>query len=102
MLKEILGTLKVFGQKVDQQFEKVDQRFEAIDRRFEKVDQRFDEMNDKMDQGFANVNQRLDRLEKKSDGMRVELTETQETTNFLLKKIARYDEKSLELRQQPI
>jgi uncharacterized protein YhaN len=57
MLKEILNTLKLHSDHMDQKFKKVDERFERIDKRF-------------------------DRMEKKMDGFRVELTETQETLDF--------------------
>lgn len=82
MLKEILNALKLHAEHIDKKFEQVDKRFEQIDNRFEQVDKRFD------------------RLEKKVDGVRLDLTDTQKTTNFLLGKIAHHEEKFLELPQQ--
>lgn len=46
------------------------------------------------------MDKRFDRLEKKVDGIRMDLTETQKTTNFLLGKIAQHDEKLLQLSEQ--
>ena len=82
MLKEILNALKLHAEHIDKKFEQVDKRFEQIDKRFEQVDKRFD------------------RLEMKVDGVRLDLTDTQKTTNFLLGKIAHHDEKFLELPQR--
>lgn len=61
------------------------------------TDKKLEAINTKIDDGFANMNQRFDRLEKKSDGMRVKLTETQETTDFVLSKIAQHEQKICEL-----
>ncbi|MFB4474237.1 hypothetical protein ACDI16_15125, partial [Oceanobacillus caeni] len=65
VLKEILHALKVHSKQIEK---------------------RFDEMNSKIDNSIfdleSKMNNRFDRLEKKVDGIRVELTETQETTDY--------------------
>ncbi|PGT83858.1 MULTISPECIES: hypothetical protein [Bacillaceae] len=88
MLKEILNALKLHSDKMDQKFKKVDERFEKIDERFERVDERFD-----------SIEGRLDRIEKKMDGFRVELTETQETVDFISVKTLQHEKKLRELNQ---
>jgi chromosome segregation ATPase len=75
MLKEILNALKEHGVRTTE-------RFDEIDRKFAEVDQRFDKIEAK-----------LDRMDKKQDGFRVELSETQETSNFLLSKVAQHEGK---------
>ncbi|PMC36641.1 hypothetical protein CJ195_14495 [Bacillus sp. UMB0899] len=88
MLKEILNALKLHSEHMDQKFKKVDERFERIDERFEKIDERFDR-----------IEGRLDRMEKKMDGVRVELTETQETVDFISVKTLQHEKKLRELNQ---
>jgi len=86
--------------EIDQRFDVMDQKFIEIDQRFDKIEKTMDQMNHKIDQGFYNGNQRLDRLNKKSGGMRVELTETQETADFVLTKIAQHEQKLRQLTAQ--
>lgn len=74
MLKEILNALKLHSDKMDQRFKKVDERFDSIEGR-------------------------LDRIEKKMDGFRVELTETQETVDFISVKTLQHEKKLRELNQ---
>jgi hypothetical protein len=65
----------------------------------EEMDRKFDAMNSKMDERFNQMDKRFDRLEKKVDGNRVELTETQETTDFILSKTAQHEKKLRELSE---
>ena len=74
MLKEILNALKLHSEHMDQKFKKVDERFDRIEGR-------------------------LDRMEKKMDGVRVELTETQETVDFISVKTLQHEKKLRELNQ---
>ena len=86
ILKEILNVLKLHGDQMNYRFEQMDSSFEQIDNRFEQLESKFD--------------QRFDRLEKKVDGIRVELTETQETTDFMLSKTAQHEKKLRQLSEQ--
>ncbi len=87
--KEILQALKLLSNQMEQSFNKIDERFEKIDQRFKKVDQRLD-----------SIDERLDRMEKKMDGFRVELTETQETVDFVAKKTLQHEKKLREFHHQ--
>jgi len=89
IIKEVLHALSLHSKRMDQRFDEVDRRFEEIDKRFEQVDGRFEQM----DKRFEKMDKRFDHLEKKVDGIRVDLSETQETTNFLLSKAAHHDKK---------
>ena len=82
VVKEILQALKLHTNQMEQ-------RFNQIDERFEKVDQRLD-----------SIDERLDRMEKKMDGFRVELTETQETVDFIAKKTLQHEKKLREFHHQ--
>ncbi len=55
--------------------------------------------SDKVDQRFDRLEGRLDRMEKKMDGFRVELTETQETVDFISVKTLQHEKKLRELNQ---
>src|SRR5690625_7011561 len=96
VLNEVLKALSLHSEKMEQRFEQIDQRFEQIDRRFEQIDLRFEQM----EQRFDKMDVRFDRLEKKVDGIRVELTETQETTDFVAKKTI--DRKSTRLNSSHV
>lgn len=52
-----------------------------------------------MDQRFDRIEGRLDRMEKKMDGFRVELTETQETVDFISVKTLQHEKKLREMNQ---
>ncbi|WP_179134488.1 hypothetical protein [Oceanobacillus timonensis] len=90
MLKEIPQAFKLHSQHIDTKFEHIDQRFEKMDERLEQVDSKMDnmriELEARMDQGFEH-------LGKKIDGVRADLTETQNTADFLLDKTAQHEKK---------
>ena|SRR5690625_316590 len=88
ILNEVLKALSLHSEKMEQRFEQIDRRFEHVDRRFEQIDERFDKMEE-----------RFDRLEKKFDGIRVELTEAQETTDFLASKTIQHEKKIREMNK---
>ncbi|WP_066297234.1 hypothetical protein [Bacillus sp. FJAT-29937] len=82
VVKEILQALKVHSNQMEQRFNKIDKRFEKVDQRLDLIDER------------------LDRMEKKMDGFRVELTETQETVDFIAKKTLQHEKKLREFHHQ--
>lgn len=53
----------------------------------------------KVDEGLDSIEGRLDRIEKKMNGFRVELTETQETVDFISVKTLQHEKKLRELYQ---
>ncbi|MDC3418476.1 hypothetical protein [Aquibacillus salsiterrae] len=85
-LNQILEALKLHGEHVNAKFDEMkkqmDERFEQVDRRFEQMDERFKQMD-----------KRFDRMEKKLSGIRVDLSETQETVDFLSSKSAQHEKK---------
>jgi len=111
-LQEILNALKLHGEHMDKKMDDMDRKFDTkidnlekrFDRKFEdmnkKFDTKIDDLNTKMDEGFKQVNQRFDRSGKKADGIRADLTETQETTDFVLSKTAQHEKKLHELTNQ--
>lgn len=98
-LKEILNALKMHGEQMDKRFERVDKSFEEMDK---KMDEKIDSLRSEVQEGFTQVNERIDRLDHKLNGVRVDLMETQENTNFLLSKTAQHEKKIQQLtyRQQ--
>ena len=95
ILNEVLHALSLHSERMEKRFEQIDERFEKIDERFEEIDQRFE----KIDQRFDKMEERFDRLEKKFDGIRVELTETQETTDFVATKSIQHEKKIREMNK---
>lgn len=91
MLAEILKALKLHREQVEKQFVNMDLKFE---KRFadmeEKYEKRFSEA--KFEKRFDDMDQWFDLLEKKVDGIRVDLTDTQEVTNFSLSRTAKIKE----------
>ncbi|WP_099355712.1 hypothetical protein [Fredinandcohnia onubensis] len=92
MLKEILHAFKLFSEKIDDKLESLKLDLES----------KMDNMQTEMNLGFARVDERLDRLGKKQEGMRVELTENKETVNFLLNKTAQHERKLQQLIDQQL
>ncbi|KJE26889.1 hypothetical protein LG52_2207 [Geobacillus kaustophilus] len=58
------------------------------------------EFRSELQQFRAEVNERFDRLDRKFSGLRVELTETQETVHFLAAKTVQHEKKLHHLAQQ--
>ena len=106
ILKQILGALKDHSEEVGKQFVQMNNRIDDLDSKLNarmddldsKLNTRMDnlesKLNARMDDLDSKLNTRMDNLEskmdtgfdqlgKKFDGMRVELTETQETTDFV-------------------
>lgn len=79
MLKEILHALNLHSTQMEKRFNDMEEKFE---RRFEKMDERFD-----------SIEQRLDRMENKMGGFRTELTEVQETLEFVSSKTLQHEKK---------
>ncbi|MFD2629994.1 hypothetical protein [Oceanobacillus kapialis] len=77
-LNEILKALKLYSEENDKWFSELENRFSKLENR---------------------MDDRFDRLEKKLDGMRVELTETQETVDYLASKSAQHEKKLRKLYQ---
>ncbi|WP_373893501.1 hypothetical protein ACUL41_05045 [Virgibacillus natechei] len=75
-VKEILNALKSYSGDIDK-----------------KMDQMKIDLENRMDERFDRVDERLDRLKTKSDSLRVELTETQETVDFLSSKNVQHEKK---------
>ncbi|MBM4761768.1 hypothetical protein [Bacillus sp. B15-48] len=91
-LHEILNALKLHSEHIDKKIEGL--KFD-LDKRLDSMNHRLDSMENRMDTRF-------DRLEKKVDGIRVDLSETQETVNFLSSKYAQHEKKIQGLmNQQP-
>ena len=101
MLEDILNAIKALDRlmeerfnemntKFDKMFAKMEARFDDMERKFEK---RFVDMERKFDKMLADMDHRFDRLEKKVDGFRVDLTDTQEVTDFLLSRTAKHEKK---------
>jgi len=93
-LKEILNALKLHSGHIDKKLSEMENRFDnklgAMENRF---DNKLDAMEEGMNKRFDQIDVRFDRLEKKVDGMRVELTETQENVDYLLSKNAQHEKK---------
>ncbi|MUK87745.1 hypothetical protein GMD78_04930 [Ornithinibacillus sp. L9] len=112
ILKEILHVLRSHSDQVNKRFKEMDDRFEKkfeqlddkFERKFQQMDDKFEkrfvQMEQKFEKKFDHMDKRFDRLEQKVDGIRIDLTDTQKTTNFLLSKVAQHEEKLLQLSEQ--
>ena len=96
LLNEISHAFTLHGEHIDKKFAEMDKRFEEIDSRFEQINYRFEQI----DKRFEEVEKRFDRLDLKVDGVRMDLSDTQKTSNFLLRKVAKHDDKLLDLSRQ--
>lgn len=103
MLKEILNALQLHSRKMDENFEKVDARFEQVDACFAQVDARFEQVEtrfNQVDDRFDRIEKRLDRVENKLGGFRAEMTEVQETVDFISAKTVQHEKKLREMNRQ--
>lgn len=100
MFKEIMNALNQFGERIEDKMEKFDQRMDRFEKRMDKFEQRMDKLENRMDsletemkQGFEKINEKLDRHADILSGHRAEISELQDTTDFLLKKVASHEQK---------
>ena len=96
ILKEILQAFKLYSEKNDEKLDVLKNGLES------RMDSMRVELESKMDSGFNQVYERLDRLEKKFDGMRVEITANKETIDFVLNKTAQHERKLQQLMNQQL
>ncbi|WP_067725072.1 hypothetical protein [Oceanobacillus damuensis] len=94
VLKEVLNAFKLHANHIDEKMDTMRSDLES------KMDNMKSELETKMDKGFAEVNQKIDHLGKKVDGLRVELTETQETVDFSASKVVQHEKKLRQLNMQ--
>ncbi|MBM7571673.1 hypothetical protein [Aquibacillus albus] len=86
-LNQILDALKLHGEQVSSKFDemeiKVNTRIDKLEKqmndRFEKVDKHFEQIDDR----FEQVDKRFDRVDDKLSGLRVDLSDTQKTVDYL-------------------
>ncbi|WP_461182067.1 hypothetical protein [Virgibacillus kimchii] len=100
MLKQILGALKDHSEKMDKQFEHLNNRIDGLELRIDNLESRMDKLESRMDNMELRMETGFDQLGKKFDGMRVELTETRETTDFVLSKTAQHEKKLHQFENQ--
>lgn len=86
-IKEILNALKLHSAHFD---EKLDKMQSKLENRIESLENRFDNLESRMDERF-------DRIESKLNGLRTELTETQETVDYLAIKSAQHENRLREI-----
>lgn len=65
-----------------------------------KIDQLKVDLETRMDNRFDKLEKRFDHQDKKFDGMRVELTETQETVEYLATKNVQHEKKLRTIYEQ--
>ncbi|MGY0694229.1 hypothetical protein ACW2QC_15860 [Virgibacillus sp. FSP13] len=95
--KEILNAFKLHSEHIDKKMDtlKADltSQINGLETRMDGLETRMDGLETRMDEGFKRVDKKLDNLNKKSNGIRVELTETQETVDYLSSKNAQHEKK---------
>ncbi|WP_068672212.1 hypothetical protein [Oceanobacillus sp. Castelsardo] len=107
ILKEILHALNIHSEQIEKKFDvlnskmnNLESRMDNFESRMNNLESRMDNFESRIDNLESKMDNRFDRLEKKVDGIRVELTETQETTDYLLSKTAQHERKLRELSKQ--
>ena len=89
-LKEIMKALSMHSEQIREEIRGVEKRMDTLE---EKMDQRINTLEKKMDKRF-------DRLDAKFSGMRVELTESQESIHYLTSKSLQHDRKLRKIHEQ--
>lgn len=107
ILKEILHVLNIHSELVEKKFDEMNSKMNNMGARMDTMESKMDSMESRMDSmesKMDNLESRMDNLEskmekgferlgKKVDGIKVELTETQETTDYLLSKTTQHEKK---------
>ncbi|WP_106497940.1 hypothetical protein [Lentibacillus sp. Marseille-P4043] len=88
--KEILNAFKLHSEHIDK---KMDTLKADLTGQINGLGTRVDGLDNRMDEGFKRVDKKLDNLNKKLVGLRVELTETQETVDYLSSKNVQHEKK---------
>lgn len=86
-IQEILQALKLHSAHID---EKLKVMTTDLENRIESMKT---DLGNQMDEKFERMEERFDRIETKLNGFRVELTETQETVDYLTIKSAQHEKK---------
>ncbi|RAK22048.1 hypothetical protein B0I26_10227 [Anoxybacillus vitaminiphilus] len=105
IVKEILKALDLHAAQLRTQMVEMNEQFET---KMQEMNERFEikmqEMNNRLeariDRLENEMNERFNRLETKIDSLRTELTETQETVDFLSSKTIQHERKIRELYRQ--
>jgi chaperonin cofactor prefoldin len=96
-LKTILQALNEYSSDMNKRFSDME---EQLDNRFEKIESRIDQLEDNMNARFDVIEKRVNRVEQKADGLRVDMTDVQETLDWTSTKTIKHDRKLRELAQQ--
>jgi hypothetical protein len=109
MLKEILKALELHSNHMHTKMQEMENRLETkmqeMENRLEaKMQKMGNQLRTEMRQMVENLeekmNERFNRLETKVDSLRIELSETQETVDFLSSKTLQHERKIRELYRQ--
>ncbi|MED4972142.1 hypothetical protein RA955_07195 [Geobacillus proteiniphilus] len=87
IVKEVVEALKLFSREIRTQIDEMGSQLRA------EIQDTANQLQAEMQQFRAEVNERFDRLKQKFAGLRVELTETQETVHFLAAKTIQHEQK---------
>ena len=90
----MVEALKIFSRDIRTQIDEMGSQLRA------EMQETANQLRAEMQQFRAEVNERFDRLEQKFAGLRVELTETQETVHFLASKTIQHEKKLHHLAKQ--
>ncbi|MED4972121.1 hypothetical protein [Geobacillus thermoleovorans] len=94
VVKEVVEALKIFSRDIRTQIDEMGSQLRA------EIQDTANQLRAEMQQFRTEVNERFDRLEQKFAGLRVELTETQETVHFLASKTIQHEKKLHHLAKQ--
>jgi predicted nuclease with TOPRIM domain len=94
MVKEILKALDLHATQLRAQMVEMNEQFET---KLQEMNNRFEARIDRLEN---EMNERFNRLETKIDSLRTELTETQETVDFLSSKTIQHERKIRKLYRQ--
>lgn len=91
--------VKTILQALNEHSNQINTRLDRVDDRFDRIEDRLDTLEIRVDTLEKNMNGQFDKLGRKVDGIRVELTETQETLDFVSTKTLKHDKKLRQLLQ---
>lgn len=99
--QEIIKALELHSAHIDKKMDQMKTDLEKqMDQMKTNLEKKMDDGFKRVDKRFEQVDKRFENLEKKVDGIRVDLTENQDTTDLLSTKVLQHEKKLRNLTLQ--
>lgn len=113
ILTEIMNALNMHSQQIQNDFRRLEEKFDQkfaeqsdkitnLEKKMDNLENRMDRLENRMDSIEIKMDKGFNRLDVKFSGMRVELTESQETIDYVATKTLQHEQKLRNMYEQQI